>query len=188
MNAEHITNETLSALLDGEVIDAEQRAVTAHLSGCTVCTARLASLRSIKLGLNELRNVQTSRIFVLPKTSRVLSFSRYISAAMLFLGCMILTVGIYTAVFQTIAASTHSSISNSAAVTHRGTSVVNVAQPDKPTVTAIASPAPTITPSPDQSPAPLSYQPIWLIAIGLGSIAAGGIWLVRIRYNARATR
>jgi anti-sigma factor RsiW len=50
----HAATETLSAWLDGELVEAERRELEAHLAGCAPCRSRLEGLREVAGGLGAL--------------------------------------------------------------------------------------------------------------------------------------
>ena len=45
---EHLTSDTLSAFIDGELPDGEQRAIEQHLAGCHSCSLRVLSATQLK--------------------------------------------------------------------------------------------------------------------------------------------
>jgi anti-sigma factor RsiW len=45
---EHLTSDTLSAFIDGELPDGEQEAIQQHLAGCHACALRALSARELK--------------------------------------------------------------------------------------------------------------------------------------------
>jgi anti-sigma factor RsiW len=45
---EHLTSDTLSAFIDGELPDSEQEAIQQHLAGCHACALRALSARELK--------------------------------------------------------------------------------------------------------------------------------------------
>ncbi len=61
----HLSDETLSTLVDGQLAAAEQSAAQAHLAGCAACAQRLAELEAVVRLLRALPQVEPSREFVL---------------------------------------------------------------------------------------------------------------------------
>src|SRR5919198_3555379 len=61
----HLGDETLSALLDGQLPLPEAHAARSHLSACTGCGSRLEGLRTVTQLLRALPEVETPRDFTI---------------------------------------------------------------------------------------------------------------------------
>ncbi|QBD81517.1 hypothetical protein EPA93_38330 [Ktedonosporobacter rubrisoli] len=67
----HMTNEQLSAFLDGQLASEEQAQWDSHLKTCEQCQQELANLRQVVALLHALPQPQLPRSFVLPADSSV---------------------------------------------------------------------------------------------------------------------
>ena len=65
MQVDHLTDEQLSALVDGEVTEAERGDLESHLGECTACGARLQALQRTVALVRQLPSVAMPRLFVL---------------------------------------------------------------------------------------------------------------------------
>ncbi len=61
----HLSDETLSTLVDGQLAAAERSAAQAHLAACAACAQRLAELEAVVRLLRALPEVEPPREFVL---------------------------------------------------------------------------------------------------------------------------
>ena len=143
---QHLSDETLSAWLDGQLSPAESVLADRHLGTCRSCAARYAGLRSLRDALRHLDPVPLPRDFRLPTAGRLTGLpltglpptrpthtrgpipwiaARLVSAAVTFLGVILLAFGLLSSASQV----NHFSAATNAGSADRSTSGQAVTTP-----------------------------------------------------------